>query len=122
MQLADAALCEYLGEDHVDALLREGDGKVEVVSILRHRREIGLQLSELLRELPSPVGPEVEEDRRIVSEVDRPARIDGRRDDELVRDAGVVARVHRIDRTGSGNPAAAHDRSDVHAATGVLAS
>src|SRR2546426_580024 len=65
MELTDAVLCEHLGQDHLYTLLRKNDGEVEVLSVLRHRRQVGFQLAELLGELTCPVGAEVEKDRGV---------------------------------------------------------
>ena len=48
VELADIVLGECFCKNHLDALLREYDGKVEVLPVLRHRGQVGFELAELL--------------------------------------------------------------------------
>ncbi len=99
-----------LGQHLRDGLLREGDGEVEVVAVVRHRRQVDAEPAELLRQLPRPVGTEVEEDRGVPGRVEPRAAVDHDGDDELVGHAGVVARLHRGDRVGGVRAVADDDR------------
>ena len=65
---------------------------------------------ELFAQLACAVGPEVEEDRRVVAGSRRGAPVDHGREDELVGDAGVVARLHGVQRVGVVRPGSADDR------------
>jgi hypothetical protein len=94
VELADAVLAEHLGERAVDVLLAEGDREREVLAVAGHRRQVDAELAELLRELPRPVGAEVEEDRRVLRGIETRAAVDHRRLDELVRHSGVVVPLH----------------------------
>ncbi len=91
VELPDAVLGECLCENHVDGLLRERDRKVEVLPVLRHRRQVGFELAQLLAQLARPVGPEVEEDRGVLGRVERRAALPPQRDDELVGDGRGIA-------------------------------
>jgi hypothetical protein len=94
VQLAQPLLGEDLGDRVDDLLLGEHDRRLDVVGVARHRRQIGSGLDQEPRELACPVRPEVEEDERVPLEVDRRRALEDDRLDELVGDAGVVARLH----------------------------
>ena len=81
--------CERLGHD----LLGEHGRAVLVVGVPGHRRQVEARVEQDARELPGPVRPEVEEDHA-VTRLDARRALDHDRLDELVRDAGVVARLH----------------------------
>ena len=89
-------LGKNLCEDHLDALLRERDGEVEVLSVLRHRRQVGFQLPELLAQLARAIRPEVEEEGAVARGIERRRVRPPQRHDELVRDAGVVAPLDEL--------------------------
>ena len=78
-------------------LLPEDDRAVEVVAVARHRRQVEAGLEQALRELARAVRPEVEEDRRVAG-LEPGTAGEMRGLDELVRDAGVVLRLHVGDR------------------------
>ena len=93
----ETLLRKHLCQNHVDVLLREGDGKREVLSVLRHRGQVGFELAELLGQLARAIGAEVQEDRRVLRRVEAGAAVETDRDDELVRHAFVIALPHRGD-------------------------
>ena len=97
VELARSRLREHLGERVLHDLLREGDRAVEVVLILGHRGELDSGLEQLLRELPSAIGAEVEEDRGVLGAEPWPSVEDDRLD-ELVGHVVGVARADGLDR------------------------
>src|SRR3954454_21447064 len=109
VQLAQAVFGEHLGERLVDLLLAEDHRAGKVVAVVRHRGQVEAAVDEQLRELARPVGPEVEEDRRVVRPEPGPS-LEHDRLDELVGDAEVVARLHGADRVGRVGALAQHDR------------
>src|SRR6185369_13027383 len=109
MELPDTVLREHLRERVGDLLLLKSDGAVEIVPIVGHRREVVLALEQELGELPGAVRTEVEEDCRVSRAEPRPRKND--RLEELVRYAGLVARLDRDDSVFRRSPDAVHDRS-----------
>ena len=93
VQLADACFRERLGERFLDQPLSECHGAIEVVVVLRHRRQVEAGIDELPRQLSRTVGTEVEEDRAVLrAKAGTALEHDGL--DELVGDAAVVARLN----------------------------
>ena len=110
VELADAVLGQHLRDRLGDVLLLERDRAVEVVPVAGHRRQVEPAVEEPLGELAGPVGPEVEEDRGVRRPEPRARQHDGL--DELVRDAGVVARLDRGHRVFGRSRLARDDRGE----------
>ena len=88
---------EHLGHRLADHLLLEDDRAVEVAAVAGHRGQVDSLLEELLRELASPVGPEVEVDRCVLRPEPGTGQDDGL--DELVGHptcVGGLDRRHRV--------------------------
>ena len=85
VQLREPGAGQDLGEHLGNLLLVERHREREVLAVARHRRQRVAALEQPLRELPRPVGPEVEEDRLVVRRQPRAAG-DDHRLDELVGD------------------------------------
>jgi hypothetical protein len=83
VELARAAFREHFGHRRVDVLFLEDDRAGQIGPVARHRRQVVPALDQTLRELPRPVGSEVEEDRRIAVLQPRPPR-ERDRLDELI--------------------------------------
>ena len=98
VELAEAVLGDHLRHHLVDRLLGERDREVEVVAVLRHRRQVDAELTELLGDLPRPVGAEVEEDRGVLRGVEPRPAVEHDRQDELVGEAALVALLDRMQR------------------------
>ena len=102
---------QNLGERVLDLLLVEGDREREVVAVARHRRQIDSRFEQALRQLPRPIGTEVEEDRGVFgTEARTPLEHD--RLDELVGHSLLVALANRRDGIHGMRALAGHDRSD----------
>ena len=97
VQLASAMLGDDLGHGLADVLLLEHDWAGEILVVPRHGGEIELGFQKLDHQLACSVGPEVEENRGVALAEARPV-FDRSRHDELVGDAGVVARLHVLQR------------------------
>src|SRR6186997_626565 len=96
VELAQAVGRQNLRERVLYLLLVEGDGKREVVAVARHRRQVDSRFEQALRQLPRPIGTEVEEDRGVVgTEARKPLEHDWL--DELVGHSPLVAVANRRD-------------------------
>ena len=112
VELPDAVGADGLGERGGDDLLREGDGRRDVLCVPCHRGQVDAAPEQPPRELPAAVRAKVEEDRRVGRRNE--ARPAGQHDrlDELVRRPARVALVHRVDGIGARLALAVEDRGD----------